>query len=259
MARILTTGMLDSMHVDSPPADRLGVSTPGSPSPLPELVQWHFEQSVPAGPVPAQVRITQHGEMWMKPGGRSMPFTATQLISVEHVEFRWQARFPIVGPLALTVVDEYADDSGRLDVRLLGVPLQRRRDGETVAGEALRYLAELAWVPHALAHNGALEWRQLDDHTAEVSTEVAGERLAVEVRFDADGDIAGTASDTRRRLVDGNWVQTPWGGSFGEYARLGGIRIPTSGEAYWDLPDGRYRYWRGTVSAVELLHEPDVT
>ena len=141
-------------------------------------------------------------------------------------------------------------------MRLLGLTLQRRRDDDTVAGEALRYLAELAWAPHALAHNDELHWREVDDHTAEVSTEVAGDTVAVAVTFGAGGDIASTASETRRRLVGREWVQTPWGGTFGDYAWLGGVRIPTAGEAYWDLAEGRYRYWRGNITAAELIYDP---
>jgi hypothetical protein len=48
-------------------------------------------------------------------------------------------------------------------------------------------------------------------------------------------------------------VPTPWGGTFGSHETLGEIRVPTSAEAHWDLPDGRFRYWRGTVISAELL------
>jgi len=52
--------------------------------------------------------------MWRKKGGRPLRFTATQRIAVERVEFSWRARFPILGPLALDVIDEYVDGDGRL-------------------------------------------------------------------------------------------------------------------------------------------------
>lgn len=76
----------------------------------------------------------------MKPGANATCFTATQLISVDRVEFSWHARFPIFGPLALSVLDEYASGDGQLSVWLLGAPLKLRRDGETTAGEVLRHL-----------------------------------------------------------------------------------------------------------------------
>jgi hypothetical protein len=194
--------------------------------------------------------------MWLKPGSRGMSFTATQAIAVERVAFSWRARFPLLGPLALSVLDWYADGDGALEVRLLGLPVQRQRGPETVAGEALRYLAELPFAPPAIAHNGELEWRELDERRAEVATMVGGERLTVTVEVDVSGDIVKTSSQIRRRKVDGEWLATAWGGHFGDYQTLGGMRLPTAGEAYWELPEGRYVYWRGTVTSAEALDEP---
>ena len=224
---------------------------------LPVVVQRHLERALPRDPAtPRQVRIMQEGEMWQKPGGRAMRFTASQRFAVDRVAFSWRAHFPIVGPLGLTVVDDYAAGEGKLEVRVLGVPVQRQRGRETVRGEALRYLAELAWAPHAIASNRELDWRRLDNGRAEVATEVDGERLAVEVEFDGAGDIVRTRSHMRLIRIEKRWVPRPWGGEFGEYARLGGIRIPTEAEAYWDLEQGRFVYWRGRVTSAELLDEP---
>jgi hypothetical protein len=39
----------------------------------------------------------------------------------------------------------------------------------------------------------------------------------------------------------------------GEYASFAGTRVPTFGEAWWELPDGRFVYWRGRVTSLELL------
>jgi hypothetical protein len=223
---------------------------------LPELVQRHVERALPGDrAAPKQVRITQEGEMRQKPGGRALRFTASQRFAVDRVAFSWRARFPVVGPLALEVVDDYDRGEGKLEVRLFRVPVQRQRGRETVIGEALRYLAELAWAPHAIANNRELDWRELDDGKAEVATAVRGERLAVEVEFDGAGDIVRTSSMRRLRL-EKRWVRRPWGGEFREYAQLGGIRIPTEAEAFWDLEQGRFVYWRGRVISAELLDEP---
>src|SRR5919108_31860 len=149
-----------------------------------QRMEAYAERALPADtPIPRQIRITQRGEMWQKPDGRAMRFTATQSLAVERVAFSWQARFPLVGPLALRVVDDYADGDGKLEVRLFGLPLQRQRDPETVAGEALRYLAELPFVPPAIVHNRELEWRQLDERRVEVSAHLGGERLVVELEL----------------------------------------------------------------------------
>lgn len=77
--------------------------------------------------------------MWLKPGGRAMRFTAVQELTIERIEFSWRARFPLMGPLALSVVDAYDGEKGELAVRVVGLPLQRQRGPETTAGQAIRY------------------------------------------------------------------------------------------------------------------------
>jgi hypothetical protein len=198
------------------------------------------------------VRLEQRGEMWLRPGAPPRQFGAVQLLEVERVAFSWRARFPLAGPLALHVVDSYADGAGELAVRLLGVPLQRERGPETTAGEALRYLAELPLVPPAREHNHELEWRELGGRSVEVATQVGGERLAVTLDLDADGDVV-AASGLRGRKVDGEWRATPWGGRFRDYAELGGLRLPTRAEAYWELPEGPYVYWRAEIVGASLF------
>jgi hypothetical protein len=228
----------------------------GAAAGVPALVRRHVERAVDDVPPPRQVLITQEGEMWLRPGARGMRFAATQRFAVERVALSWRARFPVAGPLALHVVDRFADDDGELAVRLLGLPVQRQRGTETAAGEALRYLAELPWAPHALLHNRKLEWRDLDARRTEVATRVRGHRLTVELAADESGDIVRSSSRMRQRKIAGEWVATPWGGNFDGYEKLGGIRVPTFGEAYWDLPEGRYVYFRAHVRSVELLEQP---
>ena len=82
---------------------------------LPQLVRDHLARSVPASAtVPATVRVRQSGEMWQRPGAKAMRFEATEDFDVARVSFGWRARFPLLGPLALTVVDELAGGIGRI-------------------------------------------------------------------------------------------------------------------------------------------------
>ena len=194
------------------------------------------------------------GEMWKKPGGRAVRFQASEDFAVDRVAFSWRARFPIVGPLGLTVVDEYAEGDGQLRVSLLGIPLQTLKGPEMAVGEAMRYLAELVWAPHAFATNGELEWRSEGARSVEVATTVRSSSVAVHLDFDNAGDIVG-ATGMRPFPVAKTFEPRPWGGDYGEYASIDGTRIPTFAEAWWDLPEGRFVYWRGRISRIELLGE----
>jgi uncharacterized protein DUF6544 len=234
-------------------ADSHATMTPMDMSHLPALVRSYLARSLPSSEyVPARVRVQQAGEMWKQPGAKAMRFEATEDFAVEHVAFSWRARFPIVGPLAMTVVDEMADGVGQLRVSLLGIPLQTKKGTEATAGQATRYLAELAWAPQAIAANRELEWREIDANNVEVACEAGGDRAAVRWQFNHVGDLVG-ATGERPYAAGKTFVPRPWGGDFAGYAGLGGVRVPTYGEAWWHLPEGRFVYWRGRISALQLI------
>jgi hypothetical protein len=220
------------------------------PDALPAPVLRYLARALPAGDLPpAAVRVRQEGALWRRPGGRPLRFTAVEELAVDRVAFSWRARLP----LGLRVVDGYADGEGTLRVRLLGLPLSSQSGSDVAVGEALRYLAELAWVPHAMAANPELEWRALDASRAEVATWVGEQRLAVRLCFDAAGDLARATADARPHDEGGTLVPRPWGGDFRAHALLAGVRVPTCGEAWWELPEGRFVYWRARVTELLAL------
>jgi hypothetical protein len=202
-----------------------------------------------------QVQIAQRGQMWLKPGARALSFTAVQHLAVDRVAFSWEARFPLLGPLALRVVDDYDAGAGALTVSFFGLPFQRQRGPETTRAEALRYLAELPFVPPALVRNRELEFQEIDDRYVGVAATVAGERLTVTLELDERGNVVRTGSTMRRLKRNGEWRATPWGGEFRDYAQIGPLYLPNAGEAYWELDGGRYVYWRGSITGAALVDE----
>jgi len=203
-----------------------------------------------------QVEITQRGQMWMKPGARPRSFTAVQRLAVDRVAFSWGARFPLLGPLELRVVDDYDAGRGALTISIFGLPVRRQQGPETIRGEALRYLAELPLVPPALMRNGDLEFREIDQRRIEVATNVLGERLAVTLELDESGNMIRASTTMRELERDGGWRATPWGGEFRDYTQIGPLLLPAEAEAHWGLDTGRYVYWRGRITEAALVDEP---
>ena len=120
------------------------------------------------------MRVTQIGEMVLKPGRQPRRFDAVEEFAIDTVAFAWRARFPILGPLSLRVTDSYQPPDGLLEARMLGLPMQRNREPQLAQGEAFRYLDEIPWMPEAIGANRELQWREVDERTAEVSTQVGG-------------------------------------------------------------------------------------
>lgn len=203
-----------------------------------------------SGPAPRLVRVTQVGEMFRERGGRPLGFSAVEEFTVSDVAYSWRARIP-VGPFAaMRIHDGYAGGAGWMRGSFVGIPFVRRSGPDIAAGAALRYLAELPWIPQAMYTNPRLAWREVGDRVAEVSTIVDGTRRAVSFHFDDQGDIVRAFTGARPR--DGD-APRPWSGTFHDYAEIGGVRIPTAAEVRWELPDGPFTYWRGRITGWESI------
>jgi len=215
---------------------------------LPPLIQRYLERAVPGGPpYPRHVRTRQEGEMCLKPGGRWKRFTADQDFDADKTFFEWRSRLPLVGPLAIDVVDRVEDGHGELRAKVFGIAVMAAEGPDTDVGELMRYLAELPWNPGAIALNEALEWKQIDDHTVEVRCIEGDAEATVLLLFGDDGDIHRTCAVRPRNAEE---PAVPWGGDFGDYRDVGGLRIPTTAEVWWDLPQGRHEYFRGRVTSL---------
>lgn len=201
---------------------------------------------------PSSVRLTQTGRMkrdlrseaWMK-------FTASQTISTRCCEFEWRAR---AGPFGLiSARDALVNGEGQFDILAFGfIPLARAEHTHAlVRGELMRYLAEIAWAPHAILHNPELRWQVVDAETLSVGA--GTDETACEVVFSLDGDgrIAGAYASDRPRSATAPTLPTPWRGRFSEYHAHDGLWVPSAGEVAWEIDGQQVSYWRGRLEHWE--------
>lgn len=194
------------------------------------------------------VRLAQTGRMKMKLGSAAwMSFTASQTISIRACEFQWFARF---GPFGLvSACDALEKDRGRLDIMALGcIPIARtERSSALMRGELMRYLAELAWAPHALLLNTALRWRVNAPDALAVSAGAGETASEVVLNLDSEGRIAGAFALDRPRSATEPILPTPWRGRFSDYRLHNGIWIPFAGEVSWEIKGREEIYWQGRI------------
>jgi hypothetical protein len=216
---------------------------------LPDLVQRYVARSLPADALNRQpIRFSQVGEMQLK-AGRWSPFRAEQEMNVDHVEFSWRAAFRLMPLVSVQVRDWYSAGAGGLDVRLWGLfRVVHGRGPEIARGEAIRYLVELPLAPQAMALNTELDWRVVDESTVEVTTLIDGERVVARLHFDPAGDIVAASAPARPRSVGKQAVDTPLRGVYAEYQEFSGVRVPTTAEVSWLLPDGPLTYFRCRIT-----------
>ncbi len=131
---------------------------------LPAIVQkWLVKSGVLGKHNVDFVRLKQVGEMRLKPGGRWMPFTATQYFSVKDPQFIWQVHVEMMPLITMDGRDKFKDGTGEMLIKLLAV-FKIVDVGKTPymnAASMVRYLAEITWFPTA-ALSKYLSWSAID-------------------------------------------------------------------------------------------------
>ncbi len=200
----------------------------------------------------SSVRLTQTGRMKRKLGVEAwMTFTATQTISTRACEFDWRAR---AGPFGVVSAnDALKNGEARFDIIALGlIPIARAEHSSAlIRGELMRYLAEIAWVPHAILLNTALRWREEAPDRLAVSAGT-GERAAeIMLGLDSDGRIASAFAPDRPRSATSPILPTPWRGRFSDYRLHDAMWLPFAGEVAWEIDGMPETYWQGRIERWE--------
>lgn len=198
------------------------------------------------------VKLTQTGRIKRNIDAESwMAFTATQTISTLACEFDWRAQ---AGPLGMiSARDALKDHEGRFDIMALGViPIARaEHSAALMRGELMRYLAELAWAPHAILLNTALRWRVDGPDMLTVSAGLGDTASEVLLSLDINGRIAGAFAPDRPRSATAPVLPTPWRGRFSDYRDQSGMWLPFAGEVAWEIEGKEQVYWQGHVETWE--------
>lgn len=214
----------------------------------PEIMRRFAERNGGRTNGSATVEARQRVQMRLSPGQRFFDMEATLVSGTRRPTFVWEATASIAGVVPMRALDSFVGGQGQLEVRVAGVlPIAHATGPESDKGEIMRFLAELAWNPDAILNASALLWRQIDERTVEVSAPIAGGMAKVRQIFDVNGDILGIEADDRPYFVEGKPQSMRWIGRFRDYKEFGAYRVPSYGEVAWDLPDGEFLYWRGTI------------
>lgn len=109
----------------------------------------------------------------------------------------------------------------------------------------------MVWFPAAFLL-GNVEWRRLEQNTAQATIHDAGLSAIGTLRFDDDGRPREFTARRNRHLGGNRFRADPWIVAYTAYGELDGVRVPTEGWAGYCLPSGLQRY-------IELRVEADLS
>ncbi len=192
-------------------------------------------------PIPTYIHMTQSGNFRKKQGANWMSFRATQYFTIDPPGFLWHAKMKMAPFITLTVRDKFLGGKGGMQAKILSAI--KVVDEETPVidqGALVRYLGEMVWFPYSFL-SPYITWKSFDNDAAQATLTVGELKVSGTFYINDVGAITHFEAD-RMRSEDGKATSELYVNKYSAYHVMGGCRIPTEGEAGWDLKSGYFSY-----------------
>ncbi|MPW25459.1 hypothetical protein GC105_06630 [Alkalibaculum sp. M08DMB] len=191
--------------------------------------------------------ISQVGVLRTKPDGKWMPFEAVQYSGIDRPSFIWKSEIEAIQGVTIYGRDLYMNQEADMLIKLIGIFTIGSGSGpELVQGSLVRYLAEIVWYPR-VALSPYITWDVIDDHSAK-ATIIYGDVSASGIFYFKDNGEPERFVAQRYMENGGEYSLEEWSVYMDQYKEVQGILIPTHGDIYWNLIDGKFHWLQFEVT-----------
>jgi hypothetical protein len=223
---------------------------------LPEPVQRYLRFAGVVGkPRIRCAKVRQSGLMRTSPTQNWMPVEAVQYSTLAGSLSRtWYARIKL-GPLTLLKgYDRYDAGLGRMVIRLLSlVPVADARGPEMDVSALIIFINDMVMWPTAFL-NDYIQWDSIDASSARMQVDLHDRQFSAVCYFNDLGELVNFTTEDRYRTVGKEFLRTKWSTPFRNYREVNGFRIPSGGEAIWQLPEGEFSYIQ--INIEDVRYDP---
>jgi hypothetical protein len=222
---------------------------------LPPVVRSYFAKVLnPNQPMVRRLYLEQTGTFNLNFTGEQWePFTARQRVSVNRPGFVWDASISMSPGITVRVVDAYVAGVGSLQPSVFGLfdVGGSHATADIARSELIRFFAEAVWYPTALLPSQGVQWKPVNDQTAQATLTDGPQTVMLTFTFSAQGLVERIGSEQRSALINGVMVPMPWEVRPSNYQMQSGMLVPQDAEAAWIPATGRVPYWRGKIEKFD--------
>jgi len=189
----------------------------------------------------------------MRPNQKMMRLKTYQLNFVNEPSRLAYMRANIMGIVPFEGRDKYCNGQGHM-FGTLGrvIKIFDQKDFEIAQGAAIVLLAESLLLP-LYAIQPYIQWEPIDEFTAQARFVHKGVDVGGTFHFNQQGEcIRFTTNERPYSLPNGEYELKPYTIQIRSYQQQGEIRIAKEVAAIWNLTDGDYEYWKGTVKEIRF-------
>ncbi|WP_026944820.1 DUF6544 family protein [Algoriphagus marincola] len=198
--------------------------------------------------------IHQTAQMKMKPAQKDWKEAqAFQVSSLDPLGFHWQVEMDMIPGFKIFGRDQFKDGIGEMLIRIgAAIPIVDESGDKINEGSLQRFLGELVWMPSLALHPG-ISWKELDKYTAEATLKINQTSGSGTFHFNDGGDfVRFEALRFYENKEDSK--RFPWILKVEEYRDFEGIRIPSTMNATWKLPERDWTWLRLQIDSIRYTY-----
>lgn len=218
---------------------------------LPPAVQkWLKTTGLKENQIITQARINQTAKMKMDPDQENWrEANASQSSSIDPPSFHWEVSMKLFPGLFISGRDKFENGQGEMLIKLNRIfPIVNAKGPKIDEGSLQRYLGEMVWIP-SLARHPSVEWKVLDESTAQATLTIAGTSGSGIFHFDQKGDFIRFEAD-RYFKNEPDSQRFPWILEVENYGEFQEIRIPSKMKATWRLKEKDWTWLELQIDSV---------
>jgi hypothetical protein len=219
--------------------------------PAPVKKYLHYTGSV-GKPKILNFRAVFGGSMKQKPGGGWMKIHSQQYNFFDDPARLFYVKASMFG-IPFDGYHHYTGDHAVMQVRVANLfTVADARGDKMDQGETVTMLNDMCLLAPAALIDAGISWREIDDATVEARFTNGNHTIAATLYFDEAGALTNFISNDRFLSSDGKtYLNYPWSTPVKTYRELSGRKIPSYGEAIWQMPEGPFTYARFDIGEIE--------
>ena len=215
---------------------------------LPEPVQRYLNYAqVPGKKKIKFARLKQEGSIRTSVDQKWIPFKAKEYYSAKPPSFIWTVTIKSI----VRGRDIYSNGKGNMLIKLFSLfPIVDAKSKEIDQGSFIRYFNELVFFPTAFLDEN-ITWEELDENSCIGTMTDHDLTVSAVFYFSESGEITHFVCHDRYRTVGKHYIKEKWTTPFRNYKEMNGFKVPTEGEAIWNLSSGDFTYIKLRITDID--------
>ncbi|MDF2524299.1 MAG: hypothetical protein K0R31_1940 [Clostridiales bacterium] len=221
---------------------------------LPKPVQKYLDYAGVIGKVKVQsFRAVVDGEMKLDPkkdfvkiNFEQYNFFDSQLTRLFYLEAKMSG-LPVSG------LHSYTADRANMLIKAAGLITVLNTSGQEMRiSDTTTLFNDMCFFAPATLIDERVKWETIDDLSVKATFTNNGCSISAVLFFNKKGELINFVSNDRYYIpMDGSSKRAQWSTPISYYKEMNGLKLPTNGEAVWNLPEGDYCYARN-ISLKEI-------